>query len=46
MHYKEAELYGSYGLTRKNMAELACTNLLAGLNGARLPHCANPEVYE
>jgi threonine dehydrogenase-like Zn-dependent dehydrogenase len=21
MHYKEAELYGSYGLTRNNMAE-------------------------
>ena len=21
-------------------------NLLAGLNGERLPHCANPEVYE
>lgn len=32
--------------TRKNMAELACINLLAGLKGERLPHCANPEVYE
>lgn len=32
--------------TRKRMAELACENLLAGLNGRPLPHCANPEVYE
>jgi glyoxylate reductase len=32
--------------TRKNMAELACINLLAGLKGDRLPHCVNPEVYE
>jgi len=31
--------------TRKRMAELACDNLLAGLEGRRLPHCANPEVY-
>ena len=31
--------------TRKRMAELACENLLAGLGGQRLPHCANPEVY-
>jgi lactate dehydrogenase-like 2-hydroxyacid dehydrogenase len=30
---------------RKRMAELACENLLAGLEGRRLPHCANPEVY-
>ncbi len=27
------------------MAELACANLLAGLEGRPLPHCANPEVY-
>jgi glyoxylate reductase len=32
--------------TRRNMAELAVANLLAGLRGERLPHCANPEVYE
>jgi glyoxylate reductase len=32
--------------TRKRMAELACENLLAGLEGRRLPHCVNPEVYE
>ncbi len=32
--------------TRRRMAELACENLLAGLNGRRLPHCANPQVYE
>jgi hypothetical protein len=27
------------------MAELAIANLRAGLAGARMPHCANPEVY-
>jgi glyoxylate reductase len=32
--------------TRRRMAELACENLLAGLNGRRLPHCANSQVYE
>ena len=32
--------------TRKRMAEMACENLLAGLNGERLPNCVNPEVYE
>ena len=31
--------------TRRRMAERACENLLAGLEGRRLPHCANPEVY-
>jgi phosphoglycerate dehydrogenase-like enzyme len=31
--------------TRRAMAQLACENLLAGLAGERLPHCANPEVY-
>ena len=31
--------------TRRRMAERACGNLLAGLEGKRLPHCANPEVY-
>lgn len=32
--------------TREQMAMLAATNLLAGLRGERLPHCANPEVYD
>ena len=31
--------------TRRKMAELACNNLLAGLDGKRLPYCVNPEVY-
>jgi lactate dehydrogenase-like 2-hydroxyacid dehydrogenase len=31
--------------TRRRMAELACDNLLAGLEGRRLPSCVNPEVY-
>jgi glyoxylate reductase len=32
--------------TREAMAEIAAANLLAGLAGERMPHCANPEVYE
>jgi phosphoglycerate dehydrogenase-like enzyme len=32
--------------TRRRMAELACQNLLAGLEGRRLAHCVNPEVYK
>lgn len=32
--------------TRRRMAEMACENLLAGLEGRRLPHCVNPEAYE
>jgi glyoxylate reductase len=32
--------------TRRRMAELAAENLLAGLAGRRLPHCANPQVYD
>jgi lactate dehydrogenase-like 2-hydroxyacid dehydrogenase len=32
--------------TRRKMAELAVANLLAGLRGERLLHCANLEVYE
>lgn len=32
--------------TRARMASLAAENLLAGLEGRRLPHCANPAVYE
>ena len=31
--------------TRRRMAELACDNLLAGLEGSPLPHCVNPNVY-
>ena len=31
--------------TRSAMAELAVDNILAGLLGHDLPHCANPEVY-
>jgi phosphoglycerate dehydrogenase-like enzyme len=32
--------------TRRRMAEMACENLLAGLEGRMLPYCVNPEVYE
>lgn len=32
--------------TRMAMAELAISNLVAGLEGERLPACANPQVYE
>ncbi len=32
--------------TRRKMAELACENLLAGLQGNPLPHCVNPKVYQ
>jgi len=32
--------------TRRRMAELACANLIAGLDGKQLPHCVNPEVYQ
>jgi phosphoglycerate dehydrogenase-like enzyme len=32
--------------TRKRMAEMACENLLAGLEGKRLPNCVNPQVYK
>lgn len=31
--------------TRARMAEMAAANLLAGLRGERLSHCANPEVW-
>jgi phosphoglycerate dehydrogenase-like enzyme len=31
--------------TRTRMADLAVENLLAGLRGEPMPHCANPEVY-
>ena len=32
--------------TRTAMGRLVAANLVAGLTGARLPHCVNPEVYE
>jgi len=32
--------------TRQKMSLLAAKNLLAGLNGERLPHCVNPQVYD
>jgi len=32
--------------TRSRMADLAALNLLAGLRGERIPHCANPAVYD
>ncbi|HYP48237.1 MAG TPA: D-glycerate dehydrogenase [Thermoleophilaceae bacterium] len=32
--------------TRELMADMAVDNLLAALAGERMPHCANPEVYE
>lgn len=31
--------------TRQKMAFIAVENLIAGLRGQRLPHCANPQVY-
>jgi glyoxylate reductase len=31
--------------TREKMATMAAQNLLAGVNGERLPYCVNPEVY-
>jgi len=31
--------------TREKMASMAIANLIAGLQGDRLPHCANPELY-
>jgi glyoxylate reductase len=31
--------------TRGRMARMAANNLLAGLSGARLPNCINPEIY-
>ena len=32
--------------TRRRMAEMACENLLAGLDGVRLPNHVNPQVYK
>jgi len=31
---------------RQKMAKIACDNLIAGLNGEKLPFCVNPEIYE
>jgi glyoxylate reductase len=31
--------------SRDMMAYLSAKNLIAGLNGEKLPHCVNPEVY-
>ncbi|HEY9641394.1 MAG TPA: D-glycerate dehydrogenase [Coleofasciculaceae cyanobacterium] len=31
--------------TREKMAQMAIANLIAGLQGDRLPHCVNPQVY-
>jgi glyoxylate reductase len=31
--------------TREKMAMMAIANLIAGLQGDRLPHCVNPEIY-
>lgn len=31
--------------TREKMATMAIANLIAGLQGDRLPHCVNPELY-
>lgn len=30
---------------RRRMSEMACENLLAGLEGRVLPYCVNPEIY-
>jgi len=32
--------------TRQKMASMAIANLIAGLKGELMPHCANPEVYQ
>lgn len=32
-------------VTRSRMADMAADNLIAGLEGRRLPNCANPDVY-
>ena len=32
--------------TRTKMAQMAVDNLIAGLEGKRLPHCVNYEVYQ
>jgi glyoxylate reductase len=32
--------------TRQKMAQMCVKNILAGLQGAPIPYCANPQVYE
>ena len=32
--------------TRTQMAEMAVDNVIAGINGERLPTCVNPEIYD
>ena len=32
-------------VTRRRMAAMTVENILAGLDGKRLPYCANPEIY-
>ena len=32
--------------TREKMAIMSAENLLAGLKGAKLPNCVNPEIYD
>jgi len=32
--------------TREKMASIAAANLIAGLQGEKLPHCVNPQVYD
>lgn len=33
-------------VTRSKMSEMAAQNLIEGMEGRRIPHCANPEVYD
>ena len=40
-HIASASVY-----SRDMMSFLAAKNLIAGVNGERLPHCVNPEVYD
>lgn len=32
--------------TREKMSMMAAENLIAGLQGDRLPNCVNPEIYD
>jgi glyoxylate reductase len=32
--------------TRDNMAIIAAKNIIAGIQGQRLPHSVNPEIYQ
>jgi glyoxylate reductase len=33
------------GFTRQRLAEMCCENIISGLDGERIPYCANPDVY-